>query len=456
MRCLALVAGVLLSACLPTAVADVSKARASAVVSAAGRQPDPVGPLVRPAAVRIMPGNAALAADFMELSFGMESGRRLSAFSRFEGPVTVRLTGPVPESAATEFGRLSDRLRREAGIELVEQAGGPASITIEFLPRARIRETYANVACFVAPRVSSWEEFRAARSSEDADWTTLVVRDRLAIFIPSDGAAQEVRDCLHEELAQALGPLNDLYRLTDSVFNDDNFHATLTGFDMLMLRATYAPELRAGMSPAEVAVRLPGILARLHPQGAGAGRTAADPTPRLWINAIETALGQGRNLAQREAAARNALGMARVAGWTDGRLGLSLFALGRLTLTTDPDTGISSLAEARRLYLGLPGGQAQAAHVEMQLAAYALSQGDHARTVALADAALPVAQGAENAALVATLMLMKAEALQAMGRAPEAAALRLDSRGWARYGFGRDSEVRAREAEIALLARRRG
>jgi len=32
---------------------------------------------------------------------------------------------------------------------------------------------------------------------------------------------QEVRDCLHEELAQALGPLNDLYRLPDSVFNDD-------------------------------------------------------------------------------------------------------------------------------------------------------------------------------------------------------------------------------------------
>ncbi len=45
-----------------------------------------------------------------------------------------------------------------------------------------------------------------------------------------------MRDCLHEELAQALGPLNDLYRLSNSVFNDDNFHSVLTGFDMEMLR----------------------------------------------------------------------------------------------------------------------------------------------------------------------------------------------------------------------------
>jgi hypothetical protein len=65
----------------------------------------------------------------------------------------------------------------------------------------------------------------------------------VAVFIPSDVSPQEVRDCLHEEVAQALGPLNDLYRLPDSVFNDDNFHAVLTGFDMLILRTYYDAEL---------------------------------------------------------------------------------------------------------------------------------------------------------------------------------------------------------------------
>ena len=61
-----------------------------------------------------------------------------------------------------------------------------------------------------------------------------------------------MRDCLHEELAQALGPLNDLYHLPDSVFNDDNIHTVLTGFDMLILRAAYAPELRTGMTREQV------------------------------------------------------------------------------------------------------------------------------------------------------------------------------------------------------------
>ncbi len=70
----------------------------------------------------------------------------------------------------------------------------------------------------------------------------------MAIFLPGDVSPQETRDCLHEEMAQALGPLNDLYRLGDSVFNDDNFHTVLTGFDMLVLRTYYAPDLRSGMT----------------------------------------------------------------------------------------------------------------------------------------------------------------------------------------------------------------
>ena len=93
----------------------------------------------------------------------------------------------------------------------------------------------------------------------------------MAIIIPNDASPQEVRDCLHEELAQALGPLNDLYRLPNSVFNDDNVHTVLTNFDMLILRATYAPELASGMSRDAVAQRLPSIFARINPRGTARG-----------------------------------------------------------------------------------------------------------------------------------------------------------------------------------------
>ena len=45
-------------------------------------------------------------------------------------------------------------------------------------------------------------------------------------------------------------------------------------------------------------------------------------------------------------------------------------------------------------------------------------------------------------ALLATLLMIKAEALDAQGRSEEARITRLDSLGWARYGFGSDQEVR--------------
>jgi hypothetical protein len=126
-------------------------------------------------------------------------------------------------------GPSASRRRRRAHLDALiapparGRAGGCQASHIETLPRAACSAVVPQAACFVVPRVSSWAEFRRARNSRDLDWTTLTVRERVAVFIPSDVSPQEVRDCLHEEVAQALGPLNDLYRLPDSVFNDDNF-----------------------------------------------------------------------------------------------------------------------------------------------------------------------------------------------------------------------------------------
>ncbi|MGB3279053.1 MAG: ATP-dependent transcriptional regulator, partial [Pseudorhodobacter sp.] len=123
-------------------------------------------------------------------------------------------------------------------------------------------------------------------------------------------------------------------------------------------------------------------------------------------------------------------------------------------LARDPNTAISAFAEAGRIYRSLPGGQVHAAHVDMQLAAYALARGQADKAMQIADRTMPVVAAAENAALMATLMLVKAEALQMMGRQNEAAAVRIDSRGWARYGFGSDAQIQARVSEISALARR--
>jgi hypothetical protein len=227
--------------------------------------------------------NRSIAEDFLDLSFRLESGRELDVFTRFEGPVTVRVLGAAPPTLAPDLDRLIARLRDEAGIAITRVgASSDASITVEVLSRSELQRAVPQAACFVVPRVTSWDEFRRNRRSPLLDWTTLRVRERMSVFIPGDVSPQEIRDCLHEELAQALGPLNDLYHLPDSVFNDDNFHTVLTGFDMLILRATYAPELRSGMTRAEVAARLPAILARLNPRGEGQGTLPrSDTSARL-------------------------------------------------------------------------------------------------------------------------------------------------------------------------------
>jgi hypothetical protein len=396
--------------------------------------------------------NRSIAEDFLDLSFRLESGRELPVFTRFEGPVTVRVLGAAPPTLAPDLDRLIARLRDEAGIAITRVgASSDASITVEVLSRSELQRAVPQAACFVVPRVTSWDEFRRNRRSPLLDWTTLRVRERMSVFIPGDVSPQEIRDCLHEELAQALGPLNDLYHLPDSVFNDDNFHTVLTGFDMLILRATYAPELRSGMTRAEVAARLPAILARLNPRGEGQGTLPRSDTPRDWIQAIETALGPRTTSANRQAAARTAVAIARARGWNDNRLGFSLYAFGRLTVGTEPELALASFLQAGQIFSRSRETRIHEAHVGMQLAAFALSAGQADVALDIADRHIPAVREAENAALLASFLFVKAEALDLAGRASEARAVRVDSLGWARYGFGPESEVRMRAAEITNL-----
>ena len=395
--------------------------------------------------------NADVAQDFLDLTFRMESGRAVPEMTRFEGPISVRISGDIPPTLVPDLRLLINRLRTEAGIDIFLTGAPEASITIEGISREQLQATAPRAACFVVPRISSWEDFKQARRTPQVDWTTLTRRDKAAIFIPTDTPPQEIRDCLHEELAQALGPLNDLYRLPDSVFNDDNIHAVLTGFDMLILRAYYAPELANGMRRGEAAARLPGLLARLNPGGELSPRNPLNDTSRDWIDAIELALSGQAPAARRRAAAEQAINLTRAFGWTGPRRGFAFYAYGRLQVGHDPDLSLAAFTEAYQTYMASPDTQLHAATVAVQLAAFALSAGDAAKTIELADFGIPIATDYENANLLATLMMFKAEAMAMQGNGPAAAALRLDSLGWARYGFGSDRNVRARLREIAAL-----
>lgn len=396
--------------------------------------------------------NSEIALDFTDLAFQMESGRKLPVFTRFEGPITVRVSGPISQTTFDDLKALLARLRSEARIDITLTSADDANIVIEAVPTRALQRVAPNAACFVVPRVQSWAELRTARNTPQLDWATLRTREKAAIFLPSDVTPQEIRDCLHEELAQALGPLNDLYRLPDSVFNDDNIHAVLTGFDILILRAYYAPELQSGMTQQQVAERLPRVLARLNQGGQRNGGQIPSSTSRAWIDAIETALSDEASSSSRRQAAARAIAIGRGLGWTGTREGFANYAFGRLQIGNDASLALGAFNAAGRAYGQSPVTDIHTAYIAVQLAAFTLISNDAEATIAITDRAIPVARKYQNAALLSLLMMFKAEALDLQGDTDAGMALRLDSLGWALYGFGSREAVIDRLNEIASLA----
>ncbi|MEO0916884.1 MAG: DUF2927 domain-containing protein, partial [Pseudomonadota bacterium] len=197
----------------------------------------PMKTFARPTPDRPVTSNAQLARDFLDLTFTLENGDAVPVFTRFEGPITVRVLGDAPQTLDRDLDRLLARLRREAGIDISRvDSNVKATITVEPMPQRQIQRIAPSAACFVRPNVSSWSEYRQRRNDPTTFWNRLSERRSMAVFLPNDVSPQEIRDCLHEEIAQGLGPVNDIFRLSTSIFNDDNFHAVLTGYDMLILR----------------------------------------------------------------------------------------------------------------------------------------------------------------------------------------------------------------------------
>ena len=146
-----------------------------------------------------------------------------------------------------------------------------------------------------------------------------------------------------------------------------------------------------------------------------------------------------------------ALRVARDAGWQDHRLAFAYFAKARLIQSLDPKGAYENFAAAEQYYKQTPGADLHRAHVATHLAAYAIYRGDGPGALAVLRGTEATARDSENAALLATLMLLRAEALDLAGDRDGANRVRLDSLGWARYGFGSDWAVRSKLEEIHRL-----
>jgi hypothetical protein len=140
--------------------------------------------------------------DFIELSFRPESEHDLPVFTSFEKPITVLVTGAPPSSLGSDWTKLLHRMWTEANIKISQtSANAPAHVSIQAVSRTEIRLALPHAACFVVPNISSIDECRRACRTAKTNWANLEKREQLAIFLPNDASPQEVRNCLHDELA---------------------------------------------------------------------------------------------------------------------------------------------------------------------------------------------------------------------------------------------------------------
>ena len=154
---------------------------------------------------RITQSNTSIARDFMDLTFVLENGERMPRFTRFEGPIRLRVLGNSPASLDRDLDRLLGRFQREARIDISRvEPTSDADITVQTVTRRQIQRVAPTAACFVRPNVSNWSEYRARRNDPDTFWNRLVERKKMAIFLPIDVSPQEIRDCLAAVHQQAL------------------------------------------------------------------------------------------------------------------------------------------------------------------------------------------------------------------------------------------------------------
>ena len=142
MRRFVLPLALMLNACVPVTQSDVAT-RAATI--------DSTFPAMKtfgaPRPTRPVKSNSDLALDFIELSFQMESGRRLPVLTRFEHPISIRVTGAPPASLLPDLTRLIYRMKTEAGLKVSLTRAENANITVQAVSRADIRRNLPHAAC---------------------------------------------------------------------------------------------------------------------------------------------------------------------------------------------------------------------------------------------------------------------------------------------------------------------
>ncbi|MEQ8246093.1 MAG: DUF2927 domain-containing protein [Alphaproteobacteria bacterium] len=151
--------------------------------------------------------------QFEAIAFSDEGETYSDRFERWEGPpVKIRVRGQAPSDLLLA---VISQLSTLSGISI--EVREPANVIIEYVPQG----------CSI--HASGY-------------------RGRIRI---STRNPLSTVHCTYEELAQLIGPANDACHYRPSIFCDSDFPEAYTDADKIILRTTFDPRLRKGMTREE-------------------------------------------------------------------------------------------------------------------------------------------------------------------------------------------------------------
>ncbi len=337
--------------------------------------------------------NVSLARLFTNLSHDMEWGARRRNLVRYEAPISIGLKRPGAERHFAFVDEFLSQLARNSGVKIA-RGGGSENLRIRLVEGAHFDTLLPTAYCVVAQGELAWDGFAADPSHHGAEALLAAQRiEQMTIFIPATAAPYLVRNCLLEEIPQALELANDLYGLGSLIFNDDAAHLWPTKLDYLMLRVLYAPEMITGLDRRETERRAPSILNRINPAG-----VSAPPLPLLRQRSLGDCPELIQRVFSRSASERTARENAQKAPIiVEAHAPMSaqhchtLITAGRVLSRPEPERALQLFDLARRVCDNAHGvSYIRHARIELESACALLRLDRFGEVNAVAEAILPV------------------------------------------------------------------
>jgi hypothetical protein len=385
--------------------------------------------------------NADHTDNLIDLYFRTEWDDTRKGLAKWDGPVTVSLDSAALQDYRPFLTEYLQRLRNEAGIDIQVADSGAGAISVITAPADQMRRSFSTAYCLVTPgRIDFGDLINLLARPDEIDWTLIETIKAATVFSPSDASPYQVRACLMEEVAQALGPGNDIFYLADTIFNDDGAHVRPTSFDMLALRVLYDPALRPGMTLDEAKPIVRDLLNKFHPEGAGVPRGPTfHPAPE-WKDTILASSAYGVPPTAQLAIAEEAVRLSRNFSQTDPRRGFSFERLGRAYLAQQqPEKAEFAFRRAMAAYeLSVGDQDVRVASARVGLAIALNEQGKNGQVLTQIDLAMPVLAAYDTEDRITRALKERHDAQTALGQKREALQTALMGVDWALYTLGAD------------------